>query len=334
MKGKGLRGRRNVSTGLPVGRVTDHLCLVIISSSFPLLAPLNFSTTFLFLMKTKVGIAVISYWAAMSSVSSTSTLRNTTTSFIETDIFSISGAIILHGPHHVAKKSMTTSFWPADSNWEARSFCRRFQRPVSCLPWVKGHPLTLSVTWCTLWAIVFTPSRSSSQRRKTVSDGRRSGWQSLYGLYVLYVLYPDSERSRLQETEYRLYIHYMYMKHTSVKSNKRASLLPTIHQMALIKDTAEKSCCTFWLQNSGSTFILFCLHPDLLPLLHHRTKSRKIKNSWSCEQRLLLKLAFCWLFSLSANCLFDQSKSWNALPAHESYCILFVYSLARMEQQQ
>merc|ERR1712117_228866 len=63
-------------------------------------------------MKTKVGMAVTLYASAPSSLTSTSTLRNTT--FVSVfSISSITGAIFLQGPHHSAKKSMTTSLSPA-----------------------------------------------------------------------------------------------------------------------------------------------------------------------------------------------------------------------------
>ena len=98
-----------------------------------------------FLMKMKVGIALMLYSWAASSFSSTSTFKNTT-SDISVSICSIWGAITLHGPHlkkkwlliyynlivniiemwqkkkyvwkliqtyHVAKKSTTTNLSPA-----------------------------------------------------------------------------------------------------------------------------------------------------------------------------------------------------------------------------
>src|SRR5690606_11714605 len=60
-----------------------------------------------FLKKRKVGMALTESSAARSPTSSTSTLRNTTLVFSWL-IFSMAGAMRLHGPHHVAKKSTTT----------------------------------------------------------------------------------------------------------------------------------------------------------------------------------------------------------------------------------
>ena len=56
------------------------------------------------------------YSSAMSSHSSTSTLRKTTSSMV-LSISSKCGAIILQGPHQVAWKSTTTSLPPAASSW-------------------------------------------------------------------------------------------------------------------------------------------------------------------------------------------------------------------------
>mmetsp|Transcript_10884 Transcript_10884/g.30038 ORF Transcript_10884/g.30038 Transcript_10884/m.30038 type:complete len:235 (+) Transcript_10884:801-1505(+) len=74
------------------------------------LAPINLSTTSPSLMKRNVGIAETEYFAAVSGLSSTSTLtkRASCTSSLNS---SNSGAIALQGPHHVAEKSMITSCW-------------------------------------------------------------------------------------------------------------------------------------------------------------------------------------------------------------------------------
>ena len=56
------------------------------------------------------------YSSAMSSHSSTSTLRKTTSSMV-LSISSRCGAIILQGPHQVAWKSTTTSLPPALANY-------------------------------------------------------------------------------------------------------------------------------------------------------------------------------------------------------------------------
>lgn len=97
-------------------------------------------------MKTKVGILLISYSLAMSSHSSTSTFKKITFSisyyrkifcknylteiflckvnYLTFDNSSNLGAIILQGPHHVAKKSTTTKLSPAFSSWLFRSACK------------------------------------------------------------------------------------------------------------------------------------------------------------------------------------------------------------------
>lgn len=49
------------------------------------------------------------------------TLTKTTRSAYVREYSSIFGAIILHGPHHVAKKSTTTNLSPAFSSWSLKS---------------------------------------------------------------------------------------------------------------------------------------------------------------------------------------------------------------------
>jgi len=75
---------------------------------------LQLRTFSLFLIRMKVGMAEMLYSWAASSFSSTSILTNTTLSISEAHS-SILGAIILQGPHQVAKKSITTSLSPASS---------------------------------------------------------------------------------------------------------------------------------------------------------------------------------------------------------------------------
>merc|ERR1719472_236949 len=79
-----------------------YLLAATISFSFSTLAPVMSAILALFLKKMKVGMAVILYSAATSSQSSTSTFR-TTTSLMVLEISSRWGAIILQGPHQVAK---------------------------------------------------------------------------------------------------------------------------------------------------------------------------------------------------------------------------------------
>merc|ERR1719333_538277 len=97
-----------------------HLCSATIAFSLSILAPVRSATFSLFFKNTKVGIAVTLYSSAMSSHSSTSTLRKTTSSMV-LSISSKCGAIILQGPHQVAWKSTTTSLPPAASSWLVKS---------------------------------------------------------------------------------------------------------------------------------------------------------------------------------------------------------------------
>merc|ERR1739841_363086 len=93
-------------------RWTIYWCLVMPSAILASLAPTTSCTLLPFLKKRKVGMALTESSAARSPTSSTSTLRNTTLVFSWL-IFSMAGAMRLHGPHHVAKKSTTTSLLPA-----------------------------------------------------------------------------------------------------------------------------------------------------------------------------------------------------------------------------
>merc|ERR1719180_472316 len=97
-----------------------HLCSATIAFSLSMLAPVRSATFALFFKKIKVGIAVTLYSSAMSSQSSTSTLRKTTSSMV-LSISSRWGAIILQGPHHVAWKSTTTNLPPAAASWVSKS---------------------------------------------------------------------------------------------------------------------------------------------------------------------------------------------------------------------
>lgn len=74
-----------------------------------MLAPTTLVISLPFLMKTKVGMAEISYLWANSGNWSTSTFKKVAPSAYCSENFSTIGAIILHGPHHVAKKSTTIS---------------------------------------------------------------------------------------------------------------------------------------------------------------------------------------------------------------------------------
>mmetsp|Transcript_30252 Transcript_30252/g.66518 ORF Transcript_30252/g.66518 Transcript_30252/m.66518 type:complete len:219 (-) Transcript_30252:129-785(-) len=88
--------------------------LLHISLSTSGLAPISLSTTSPFLMKMKVGMAETLYLAAVSGFSSTSTFRKTALGLASLSSLK-SGAIILHGPHHVAEKSIMTSLPSAEA---------------------------------------------------------------------------------------------------------------------------------------------------------------------------------------------------------------------------
>merc|ERR1719266_1051950 len=114
-------GLDSVLAKLPPGPLLVlHLCSATIAFSLSMLAPVRSATFSLFFKKIKVGIAVTLYSSAMSSHSSTSTLRKTTSCMV-LSISSKWGAIILQGPHHVAWKSTTTSFPPAATSWVSKS---------------------------------------------------------------------------------------------------------------------------------------------------------------------------------------------------------------------
>ncbi|KAH8387029.1 hypothetical protein KR093_004181 [Drosophila rubida] len=103
------------------GSSPSPTCFSIDLTSFSELPPTKTSSTSPFLMNTNVGILVMLYSTVMSSLSSTLTLRTTARSAYSAASSSSLGAIILHGPHQLAQKSMTISFSPALDNCCSKS---------------------------------------------------------------------------------------------------------------------------------------------------------------------------------------------------------------------
>lgn len=87
----------------------DDLSVLMVFSSSSLSAPTMRPTSSPPLASTNVGIASTRQVRATSASSSTSTLRKATS--VKRPAISLNtGSIILHGPHHDAEKSITTSF--------------------------------------------------------------------------------------------------------------------------------------------------------------------------------------------------------------------------------
>ena len=106
----------------------------------------QFYKSFLQQLALKVGMELIECFAARCCSSSTSTLQNRTSSY-SFAIFSKVGLKLMHGPHHVANQSTTTSC-PVDCSL-SRSVSERISWTWPCAPpgGTFMHWLTAPCNW-------------------------------------------------------------------------------------------------------------------------------------------------------------------------------------------